>query len=53
MLTNKKNIYFTISELEVWEVTGYIDEEDQFIKYDLEEVNSIREEKLEPYKKKK
>jgi hypothetical protein len=44
---------FTISELEVWEVTGYIDEEDQFVKYDLEEVNPIREEKFEQNKKKK
>ena len=46
ILTNKKNGNFTISELEVWEITGYMDEEDQFVKYNLEEVNRIREEKL-------
>jgi hypothetical protein len=39
--------------LEVWEVTGYMDEEDRFVKYDLEEVNRIRKEKLELNKKKK
>ena len=52
MLTNKKDKLFTISEFEVWEVTGYMDEEDRFVKYDLKEVNRIRKEKLEPYKKK-
>ena len=51
MLTNKEDGKFTISELEVWEVTGYIDEQDQFVKYNLKEVNRIRKEKLEPYKK--
>jgi hypothetical protein len=30
-LTKKVDL-FTISELEVWEVTGYIDEKDQFVK---------------------
>jgi hypothetical protein len=33
MLTNKEDGYFSISELEVWEITGYMDEEDQFVKY--------------------
>ena len=46
MLTNKKDGKFTISELEVWEVSGYMDEKDQFVKYDIEEVNRIRQEKL-------
>ena len=46
MLTNKMDGKFTISELEVWEVTGYMDEKDQFVKYDIEEVNRIRQEKL-------
>jgi len=45
MLTNKKDGSFTISELEVWEVTEYM-EEDKFVKYDIEEINRIREEKL-------
>ena len=45
MLTNKKDGLFTISELEVWEVTGYM-EEDKFVKYDIQEINRIREEKL-------
>jgi hypothetical protein len=53
MLTNKEDGDFSISELEVWEVTGYIDEQDQFVKYNLEEVNRIREKKLELNKKKK
>ena len=46
MLTNKNDGKFTISELEVWEVSGYMDEKDQFVKYDIEEVNRIRQEKL-------
>ena len=45
MLTNKKDGHFTISELEVWEVTGYM-EGDKFVEYDIEEINRIREEKL-------
>ena len=53
MLTNKMDGKFTISELEVWEVTGYMDEKDHFVKYDLEEANRIREEKLDIFKKKK
>jgi hypothetical protein len=51
MLTNKKDGGFTISELEVWEVTGYM-VEDQFVSYDKDEINRIREEKNELYKKK-
>jgi hypothetical protein len=43
MLTNKEDGAFTISELEVWEVTGHM--KDQFVKYDSEEVNRIREER--------
>lgn len=34
MLTNKKDGKITINELEVWEVTGFIDENDQFVKYE-------------------
>ncbi len=47
MLTNLKNDRFTISELEVWEVKGYM-LEDQFVEYDKEEIERIRIEKLEP-----
>jgi hypothetical protein len=43
MLTNKEDGAFTISELEVWEVTGHM--KDQFVNYDSEEVNPIREER--------
>ena len=50
MLTNKKDGRFTISELEVWEVTGYM-EEDKFVKYDIQEINRIREKKLEQLNK--
>jgi hypothetical protein len=34
MLTNKKDKGFTISEIEVWEITGYMKEKvvDEFIK---------------------
>ena len=49
MLTNKKNGDFIISELEVWEITGYM-LEDQFFYYDKEEINRIREEKLKQLK---
>ena len=50
MLTNKEDGAFTISELEVWEVTGYM--KDQFVKYDSEEVNPIREERKTETKEK-
>ena len=46
-LTNKKDKGFTISELEVWEITGYI-LEDQFVLYEKDESNRIREVKLNP-----
>jgi hypothetical protein len=45
MLTNKRDGKFTISELEVWEVTGYM-EGDKFVKYDIQEISRIRREKL-------
>ncbi len=51
MLTNKNDEGFTISELEVWEVTGYMEEE-KFVKYDIQEINRIREEKLKQLKNK-
>ena len=47
MLTNKKNGDFKISELEVWEITGYM-LEDQFVLYEKDESNRIREVKLNP-----
>jgi uncharacterized protein YxjI len=47
MLTNKRSDYFTISELEVWEITGYM-LEDQFVLYEKDESNRIRELKLNP-----
>jgi hypothetical protein len=44
MLTNKpeREFAFTISELEVWEVTGYI-LDDPYVKYDLKEIQNKRE----------
>jgi hypothetical protein len=45
ILTNKKDGWFTISELEVWEITGYM-LGDQFVKCDKEEIDRIRREKL-------
>jgi hypothetical protein len=38
MLTNCKNGLFTISELEIWEVTGFIEEE---IDYYIKEVGIV------------
>jgi hypothetical protein len=46
MLTNKKNGYFTISELEVWEVKGYV-LEDKLVFYDTFELKMERIRKLE------
>ncbi len=46
MLTNLKNDGFTISELEVWEVRGYM-LDDQFVEYDKEEIERVRKEKVE------
>ena len=46
MLTNLKNDKFTITELEVWEVKGYM-LEDQFVEYDKKEIERIRKEKVE------
>ena len=45
MLTNKYKEKFTITELEVWEITGYM-LGDQFVKCDKEEIDRIRREKL-------
>lgn len=46
MLTNLKNDRFTIIELEVWEVRGYM-LDDQFVEYDTKEIERIRKEKVE------
>jgi hypothetical protein len=46
MLTNKKNGDFTISELEVWEVKGYV-LEDKLVFYDTFELKMERRRKLE------
>ena len=51
MLTNKEDGWFTISELEVWEVTGYM-EGDRFVDYYIPEIDRIRLEKLKQLKKK-
>ncbi len=40
-LTNKIDGDFTISELEVWEITGCI-VDGEFLKYNKEEINRIR-----------
>jgi uncharacterized protein YxjI len=45
MLTNKYNEKFTITELEVWEITGYM-LEDKFVLNDKKVINRIREKKL-------
>jgi hypothetical protein len=45
MLTNKKNGNFTISELEVWEVIGYV-LEDKLVFYDTFELKMERRRKL-------
>jgi hypothetical protein len=46
MLTNKKNGGFTISELEVWEVKGYV-LEDKLVFYDTFKLKMERRRKLE------
>ena len=46
MLTNKKNLNFTITELEVWEVKGYV-HEDKLVFYDAFELKKERIRKLE------
>jgi hypothetical protein len=46
MLTNKENGRFTISELEVWEVKGYV-HEDKLVFYDTFELKMERRRKLE------
>ena len=50
MLTNQSEWSFTISDLEVWEVTGYF--EGQFIKYDIDEIRRLREIKVKPLQEK-
>ena len=45
MLTNKKNDNFTITELEVWEVKGYV-HEDKLVFYDAFELKKERRRKL-------
>ena len=50
MLTNQIDGLFTISELEVWEVTGYF--EGQFFKYDIDEIRRLREIKVKPLQEK-
>jgi hypothetical protein len=45
MLTNKENGDFTISELEVWEVKGYV-LEDKLVFYDTFELKMERRRKL-------
>ena len=45
ILTSKKDGGFTISELEVWEITGYM-LGDKFVKCDKKEIDRIREKKL-------
>jgi hypothetical protein len=45
MLTNKENRGFTISELEVWEVKGYV-HEDKLVFYDTFELKMERRRKL-------
>ena len=46
MLTNMENGWFTISELEVWEVKGYV-HEDKLVFYDTHELKQERRRKLE------
>jgi hypothetical protein len=46
MLTNIENGWFTISELEVWEVKGYV-HEDKLVFYDTYELKQKRRRKLE------
>ncbi len=45
MLTNKKKGDFTITELEVWEVKGYV-HEDKLVFYDTYELKKERRMKL-------
>ena len=45
MLTNKEDDYFTITELEVWEVKGYV-HEDKLVFYDAYELKKQRRMKL-------
>jgi len=45
MLTNKEDGDFTITELEVWEVKGYVDEE-KLVFYDTHELKKERRRKL-------
>ena len=46
MLTNKEYEGFTITELEVWEVKGYV-HEDKLVFYDAFELKKERRRKLE------
>lgn len=44
MLTNRVDGRFTITELEVWEITGKI-VDGEFLKYDYEEIYKIKSHK--------